>query len=321
MAVSVDDLIKNEEYQLDLAIAAGHEGSGRKLTSPRIQKPGLALAGYMANLYPNRIQILGNTEISYLSSLDESRCRKALGDLCSFEIPCIVITRGLDVPPALSEIAGRRKIPVLTTPLPSAEFISRVLRFLEDKLAERITLHGVLMDILGVGILFLGKSGIGKSECALDLILRGYRLVADDIVEIHKQPPQTLLGTGSDIIKYHMEIRGLGIINIKDLFGVAAVRDKKKIELVAELVEWNAEEEYDRLGVKEDIYEILGVNVPLARIPVRPGRNIATIIEVAARNHLLKLMGYHSALEFQKKLMEKISMGVSEFKTIGEKVE
>ena len=177
------------------------------------------------------------------------------------------------------------------------------------------------MDVLGVGILFLGKSGIGKSECALDLILRGYRLVADDIVEIQKQSPSTLLGSGSDIIKYHMEIRGLGIINIKDLFGVAAVRDKKKIELVAELVEWNPDDEYDRLGAKEETHEILGVTVPLVRIPVRPGRNMATIIEVAARNHLLKLMGYHSAVEFQKKLTERITMEVEGLKTLGEKVE
>jgi len=321
MAITVEDLTKRGEYTLDLTLVAGHEGMSRKLTTARIQKPGLALAGYTDNLYPNRMQILGNIEISYLNTLEEDKARKALEELCSFEIPCIVVTRGLNVPPSLKEIADGRKIPVFTTSLPSAEFIARVLRFLEDQLAERTSVHGVLMDVIGVGILFLGKSGIGKSECALDLILRGYRLVADDVVEIQKQPPSSLLGSGSDIIRYHMEIRGLGIINIKDLFGVAAVRDQKKIELVVELVEWNTDEEYDRLGEKEETYEILGVEVPLVRIPVRPGRNIATIIEVAARNHLLKLMGYHSALEFQRRLSEKITTNTEEPKMPGVKVE
>ena len=165
-----------------------------------------------------------------------------------------------------------------------------------------ITTHGVLVDVLGVGILILGKSGIGKSECALDLITRGYRLIADDAVIIKRMPPTTLFGIASDIIKYHMEVRGLGIINVKDLFGITAIREKKQMDIVVELVKWDPDEEYDRLGFEEGQYEILGVKLPFLKIPVSPGRSIATIVEVAARNQLLKIMGYHSAIEFNKDL-------------------
>jgi HPr kinase/phosphorylase len=183
-----------------------------------------------------------------------------------------------------------------------------VNKFLEVKLAATTSIHGVLMDVFGVGVLILGKSGIGKSECALDLILRGHRLVADDMVFIQKRSPSFLLGSGFDIIQHHMEIRGLGIINIRSLFGVEAIREQKKIELVIELMEWNAYEEYDRLGFEEVKYPILEVDLPLLRIPVTPGRNLSTIIEVAARNHLLKMMGYDSALEFEKKLIRRMEV-------------
>jgi HPr kinase/phosphorylase len=177
---------------------------------------------------------------------------------------------------------------------------------LEEKLASTASIHGVLMDVFGVGVLILGKSGIGKSECALDLILRGHRLVADDMVSIRKQLPSSLFGSGFDVIKHHMEIRGLGIINIRSLFGVEAIREKKKIDLVLELLEWDTTQEYDRLGFEEEKYTILEVELPMLKIPVTPARNLTTIIEVAARNHLLKLMGYDSALEFEKKLLGRI---------------
>jgi HPr kinase/phosphorylase len=181
-------------------------------------------------------------------------------------------------------------------------FINRVTKWLEQRLSPTTSVHGVLIDALGVGILLLGKSGIGKSEAALELVLRGHRLVADDIVEIHKRPPDMIYGSGSEIIKHHMEIRGLGIINIKDLFGISAVRDQKKVELVVELVDWNDEEEYDRLGVEEQTHLILDVPLPMLRVPIRPGRHIGSIIEVAARNLLLKFQGKHSAREFQERL-------------------
>ena len=198
-------------------------------------------------------------------------------------------------------------MPLLVSALVSAEFIGRVTHYLQEKLSPSTSLHGVLLDVLGIGVLLLGKSGIGKSEAALDLVVRGHRLVADDIVNIRRLGPNLVYGSGSGIIRHHMEIRGLGIINIQDLFGISAVRDVKKIELVIELSDWDQDAEYDRLGVDEEVYTVLGEELPLLHIPVRPGRNVSTIIEVAARNQLLKQMGHHSAREFQDRLNQAIA--------------
>jgi HPr kinase/phosphorylase len=221
----------------------------------------------------------------------------------------LVITRNLEVPELLVEEADKKDIPLFRTDLITTDFIERVTNFLEEKLASTCSIHGVLIDVFGIGILILGKSGIGKSECALDLILRGHRLVADDMVYIQKRSPSALIGSGFEVIQHHMEIRGLGIINIRSLFGVEAIRERKKIELVLELMEWDNQREYDRLGFEEEKYPILGVELPMLRIPVTPARNLTTIIEVAARNHLLKVMGYDSALEFEKKLLRKMEEG------------
>jgi len=219
---------------------------------------------------------------------------------------CLVITRNLDIPELLLKEADEKGIPLFRTSLRTVDFIERVTTFLEEKLAATTSIHGVLMDVFGVGVLILGKSGIGKSECALDLILRGHRLVADDMVYIQRRSPTSVLGSGFEVIQHHMEIRGLGIINVRSLFGVEAIRERKKIELVLELMEWDTHLEYDRLGFEEEKYSILGVELPMLRIPVTPARNLTTIIEVAARNHLLKMMGYNSALEFEKKLLQKM---------------
>ena len=248
---------------------------------------------------------MGSVELSYLSTLSKKQREEAIRNLSSLDIACFIITRGLSVPRLLIQEANSRGIAVLKTELLSSVFINRVTKFLEDRLAETVAVHGVLVDVLEVGILIIGKSGIGKSECALDLVLKGHRLVADDMVEIKKALPSSLIGRGADLIKYHMEIRGLGIINVRDLFGITAVRDEKDIEVVVELMEW-AGEEHDRLGLDEKKYTILGVNLPHLRVPVRPGRNMATIIEVAARNHLLKKTGKHSAKELQNALMKRI---------------
>jgi HPr kinase/phosphorylase len=301
-SLPVDSLLESREAGLALELVGGKGGLSRRITGPRIQKPGLALTGYTAYVHQERLQVLGLTEVSYLRTLSDEARRHGLMALCALEPSAIVITRGLEIPPELVEGAEKYNVPVFSTPLMSSVFINRVTKLLEDRLAPTTSVHGVLIDVLGVGILLLGKSGIGKSEAALDLVLRGHRLVADDIVEIHKRPPDTIYGSGSEIIKHHMEIRGLGIINIKDLFGISAVRDHKKIELVVELVDWNEEEEYDRLGVEELRHSILEVPVPMLRIPIRPGRSISTIIEVAARNLLLKFQGKHSAREFQDRL-------------------
>ncbi|MGI5862272.1 MAG: HPr(Ser) kinase/phosphatase [Myxococcales bacterium] len=306
--ITVAALLGPNPYDLRLVLLAGKEGLDHPISSTRVQKPGLALAGFYEHLHPERVQVFGNTEMSYLATLAPRRQREVIIDFFKSNIACLVITKNLDVPPFMIDEANAAGVPLLKTPLLSRVFIQRVQQMLDAGLTPRTSLHGVLLDVFGVGILILGKSGIGKSECALDLVMRGHRLAADDIVEVWRSG-DTVYGSGSPIIKHHMEIRGLGIINIKDLFGVAAVRDTKKIQLVIELVEWHPEEEYDRLGIEERSFNVLDVPVPLLVVPVRPGRNVTTIIEVAARNHLLKLQGHHSARAFQDQLSRAIAEG------------
>lgn len=302
--LAIQEILEEGEAGLDLELLAGAEGLSRTISVPRIQKPGLALAGYYANLHPDRIQVLGSTELSYLGHLPEDKALAAAKDLCARQLSCLVVTKNQEVPDYLLQAADEFHTPLLRTCHLSSYFISLITKFLEERLLPSSTLHGVLMDVLGVGVLLQGKSGVGKSECALDLILRGYRLVADDVIKVRLKLPSVIFGEGMDLLHYHMEIRGLGIINIKHLFGVAAIRERKKIDLVLQLVEWEQGQEYDRLGLEEDSYLIHGVKIPMMRIPVRQGRNTSTIVEVAARNQLLKEMGYHSAQEFQH-LLEK----------------
>lgn len=305
--LSIQEILNEKEAGLDLELIGGDAGLGRLVQVPRIQKPGLALAGYTTNLHPDRIQVLGSTELSYLEQLPPDTATTNLQKLCSLNISCFIITKGQDPPVMLVEAIEAGGIPLLRTHHQSSTFISLITQFLEERLLPSTTVHGVLVDVLGVGVLLLGGSGIGKSECALDLVLRGHRLVADDIVKVRMKLPAVLFGEGMDLLHYHMEIRGLGIINIKHLFGVAAIRERKKIDLAIELVEWEPGKEYDRLGIEEESYTLLGLDVPLMRLPVRPGRNMTSIVEVAARNQLLKEMGYHSALEFQDRLEKRMA--------------
>lgn len=319
-SIRVARLLEDTDYDLQLTLVAGAEGLDRRISSSRIQKPGLALTGFTEHLHPERVQVFGNTEISYLKTLPEARQREVLSKLFNADLACVVVTKNLDVPQPLVDACADAKLALMKTPLLSSSFIQQVQSFLEEALTASASLHGVLMDVFGVGILLLGKSGIGKSEIALDLVMRGHRLVADDIVDVTRRKPGTVYGAGNPIIMHHMEIRGLGIINIKDLFGVAAVRERKKIELVIELVEWEPAREYDRLGVEEAKFNIVGVDVPMSVVPVRPGRNMTTIVEVAARNHLLKLQGHHSAREFADRLNRAIAEGAMR-RTLGEEVE
>lgn len=308
--LSIAELLSEKEAGLHLELLAGERGLGRHVQVPRIQKPGLALAGYTKNLHPDRLQVLGSTELSYLAELIERDPRKAdfaVKQLCSFDICCFIVTKSQFLPQNLLDEANSKDIPLLRTHHQSSTFISLVTQYLEERLLPQTSIHGVLVDVLGVGVLITGKSGIGKSECALDLILRGHRLVSDDIVKVRLKMPAVLFGEGSDLLHYHMEIRGLGIINIKHLFGVSAVRERKKIDMAIELVRWQDGQEYDRLGLEENRYELLEVSLPLLRIPVGPGRNITTIVEVAARNQLLKEMGYHSAVEFEDRLEQRMA--------------
>lgn len=315
----VQDLEQDREYHLGLTLVAGRKGLKKRITHSQVQKMGLALTGFTQFIAPERLQIIGKTEMAYVRTLSPDLHVKVIHQICSLELSCLVVTRNLEIPELLLKEADEREIPLFRTSLNSTDFIERVTKFLEEKLALTHSLHGVLMDVFGVGVLIIGKSGIGKSECALDLILRRHRLVADDMVYIQKRSPSSLIGSGFEVIQHHMEIRGLGIINIRSLFGVEAIRERKKIELVLELMEWDTQREYDRLGFEEEKYPILGVELPMLRIPVTPARNLTTIIEVAARNHLLKVMGYDSALEFEKKLLRKMEeRGESKLEVEGE---
>jgi len=315
-ALTIKDLLHPVDTGLDLTLLAGEGGLANAIESPRIQKPGLALAGYTEHLHTDRIQILGNTEISFLRRLPEEAARRHLEELCAFPIICFIVTMDLDPPECLLRAAENAGIPLLRTSHLTSTFISLVAKYLEERLLPLTHVHGVLVDILGVGVLLLGKSGIGKSECALDLVIRGHRLVADDVVRIRKKMPANLVGTATEPLQFHMEIRGLGIINIKDLFGISAIRKKKIINLVIELLEWEPSLEYDRLGIDEELYSILDVDLQYLRIPVRQGRNLTSIIEVAARNFLLKGMGYNPAGAFDESLMERM-----EARSLGDEVE
>ena len=316
VALAIQELLDETDYGLELHLLAGVGGLGHQVTSSRIQKPGLALTGYTEHLHPDRIQVLGNTEISYLSQLEPQVAQAHASALCAFPISCFIVTKGLVPPPVFLEVAESAAIPVLGTHHQSSTFISLITKFLEERLLPTTHLHGVLVDVLGVGVLLTGKSGIGKSECALDLVIRGHRLVADDMIFIKKKMPASLVGQAEQQIQHLMEIRGLGIINIKDLYGVSSIRDKKIIDLVLELEEWNPDQEYDRLGIDDRKTTIMGVDLPHLVIPVRPGRNLAAIIEVAARNFLLKGMGYHSARDFQERLLTRM-----EVRQLGDEVE
>lgn len=305
--VTVREILHNKEIDLGLQLVDSEKGLDNKIKIPFVQKAGLAMAGYVSFVVQNRVQVFGKTEISYLTSLPKEEQEKVCRQYFDQNVSCCIITRGMEVPPIFLAHAERANTPVMTTELKTHPLIERLTKLLEKRFAKSTSIHGVLIDVFGIGFLLLGDSGIGKSECALDLIIRGHRLVADDIVELARQSPIAIYGQGPEITKYHMEIRGLGIINIKELFGVSAIRDQKKVHVVVKLVNWEDNVEYDRIGLDERTYTILAVDLPLILLPVRPGRNLSTIIEVAARNYLLKLEGFHAAQEFQKKLLAKLS--------------
>lgn len=303
--VSISELVENAE--LSLSMVAGSAGLERRIVNHRIQKPGLALTGYDQQLDSGRLLTLGGTEIEYLSGASEATRDLATATVMSSSPACIVVTRGLDIPDELIEACEREQVPLLTTPLVSADFIFRVKRFLSARLSPSTSVHGVLVEVHGLGILILGRSGIGKSEAAIDLILRGHPLVADDVVKIRREGPNAVLGYGSELLEHHMEIRGLGVIDVRALFGVGAVRPSARIRLVIELVALEDAGDIDRLGLDEEFYSVLGEELPYRRVPVSPGRNVSTIIEVAARNLLLKQMGTHSAAELADRLTAALS--------------
>jgi HPr kinase/phosphorylase len=299
-----------EKFNLELV--GGEEGLHRPITTSDISRPGLEMAGYF-NYYPaERIQVLGKTELSFLELLDKTERLSRMEKLCADITPGIIITRGLEIPDEFVEAADRYAVPVMRSPMKTTRFSSRLTNYLESKLAPTTAIHGVLVDIYGVGVLITGKSGVGKSETALELVKRGHRLVADDCVEIRQEDMDTLVGNSPDLIEHLLEIRGLGIINVMTLFGAGAVRTNKRITLCIDLELWDKAKQYDRLGLEEDKMKIIDTEITKLTIPVRPGRNLAVIIEVAAMNFRLKRMGVNAAEQFTSKLANVIEDSVPE---------
>ncbi|MEP7117221.1 MAG: HPr(Ser) kinase/phosphatase [Acidobacteriota bacterium] len=279
-------------------LLAGAEGLDRPITSPYIQKTGLALAGYHEYLQPGRVLIYGDSEVRHLQSLTPQARAEVLAQSFAAEIPCVLSTSALPLPPEVALEAERAGVPLLRTAISTPLAIGKLMSILEDRLASREVVHGVLLDVLGLGVLLVGDSGIGKSECSLDLIGRGHRLVADDAVEVRRRAETVVIGTAPVETRFFMEIRGLGLINVREIFGVASTRLSKRIEFVVELERWDTARDYDRLGVGEVFHELLGLSIPKVTLPVAPGRSVATLVEVAARNQLLRARGVHTARDF-----------------------
>lgn len=302
LKVRTKDII--EEFKLELI--SGEEGISRPITTSDLSRPGLEMAGFFTYYPKERIQILGMTELSFFERLTPEEKVHRMEQLCTDVTPAIIISRDLDVPQELMEASENTNVPVLRSPLKTTRLASRLTNFLESKLAPTTAIHGVLVDVYGVGVLITGKSGVGKSETALELVKRGHRLVADDCVEIRQEDGDTLIGNAPELIRHLLEIRGLGIIDVMTLFGAGAVRNYKRISLVINLELWNPKKQYDRLGLEEEKMKILDTYLTKLTIPVRPGRNLAVIIEVAAMNFRLKQMGFNAAEQFTSKLADVI---------------
>jgi len=304
--ITVQEFFAHTADAVELRLCAGEQGLGRVLTSSRIQKPGLALAGFTRFVNPTRVQIIGQTELAFVETLSMAGREEALQRFVQCNLSCIIVTKGQVMPPELIELCQSSGTPLFVSPRRSSEVIRKTIAYLDDLLSPRASLHGVLVDIDGVGVLITGDSGIGKSECALDLVSRGHRLVADDVVEIRRRG-EDLVGQASELIKNLIEVRGLGILNVAELYGVAATRDHKRIELHIELELWSESGGYDRTGLETRTLDILGIDVRSLLIPVQPGRNVAGIVEVAARNLLLVLRGHHAAAELNTRITEALS--------------
>lgn len=297
---------KKDDLKLEL-IAGASALATRKIVTTDINRPGLALAGFTKKFLAERIQILGITELSYLSTLSATKRKDAINAVVAFKPPCFIIAKGLSLPEGFAKIANKLQVPVLRTTLDTTLFIHRLTAYLDYKLAPETFLHGDLVDIYGVGLLIVGESGIGKSECALDLVERGHRLVADDLIKVLRRGEGIVMGFSAAKtrkLQYHIEIRGVGIVDIYALYGVRAVRTQKRIEVQVELVRWTENLDYERIGLEEKFTQILGVDIPLVRIPVMPGKNLALVCEVIAKNHLLKIIGYHPAKLFNDELLK-----------------
>jgi HPr kinase/phosphorylase len=305
VSLTIRELLELRGDSLRLRLATQNETAlDREITTGEISSPGLVLAGYTDRFTPARIQVLGATEVAYVASLAPDDQRKALETLFAFDLPLVVISKGQELPPLVLEIAERVGTPVVISDLGTAELYRRINPFLNERFAPHTHVHGSLADVYGVGLLFVGRSGIGKSECVLDLVERGHRLVADDVVRIARQGHDVLIGRGLDLAGHHMEIRGIGIIDVRTLLGIRAIRQQKRVEVMVQLVDWTRKESYDRTGLDTDYTEILDVPIRRVTVPLNPGKNIGVISEVVAMNHLLRYAGVDSAAVFDKRLKE-----------------
>ena len=282
------------------------EYEDKKIEIPDINRPALQLTGYFEHFDSDRVQLIGYVEYTFLETMDEEHKKEIYKKLLSYQIPCIVFSRSMKPEQMFLDMAEEAGIPIFNTEKKTAQFTAEIIRWLNVQLAPCISIHGVLVDVYGVGVLIMGESGIGKSEAALELIKRGHRLVTDDVVEIRKVSDDTLVGSAPDITKHFIELRGIGIVDVKSMFGVQCVRETQNIDLVITLEEWNRDKEYDRLGLEENYTEFLGNKVVCHSIPSRPGRNLPIIMESAAVNHRQKKMGYNAAQELYKRVQENL---------------
>ncbi|MDY6787119.1 MAG: HPr(Ser) kinase/phosphatase [candidate division WOR-3 bacterium] len=310
-SIEVKELLDAKGEDLKLSLIAGSGGLDREIERIDPYRPGLAVSGYTEHFRHQNIQVLGKTEIQYIKSLSTKKRSANLKNMMKFELPCIIISRGIDPPRMLKILANRHSIPLIVSELDTPQLIHSISIHLNNVLAPETTMHGTLVDIYGVGVLLTGVSGIGKSETALDLVDRGHRLVADDAIKIFKKGEHVLMGTGiapESALQYHMEVRGIGILDIAKIYGIRSVRLHKRVEIEIELIKWEPDLNIERVGIKEDNTDILDVEIPLIKVPLLPGKNIAVIIEVVALNHILKISGYDTAKIFNAtliKLMQK----------------
>jgi HPr kinase/phosphorylase len=307
VGVTVGEMLAEMAEALKLSAVEENGGLERRVRGAEINRPGLAIAGYFGRFSHRQIQVLGMTELAYLSSLTEQNRSEIFRKITSYDgLPCFIVARGRRPPPALKVAARNRGITIAVSRLRTTDVVALLSDYLRDKFAPRLAFHGDLLDVYGVGILILGAAAVGKSECALDLLVRGHRIVADDVVYVRRRITGELVGDTKENIREHIEIRGLGVLNVKELFGIRAVRREKNVEVVVKIELQNPEEEYDRTGLDRRVVNILGVEIPFITVPVVPGKNVSTLVEVAALNFLLKRYGYDAALVFNDMLRSQL---------------
>jgi HPr kinase/phosphorylase len=308
LKITVEKLLNSRAKELEISLLnSTNKGIQREIKNAEIHRPGLALTGFFERFPKKRVQILGETEIAFISKLSSDRLKEIATNLFEANIPLLIISKGLMPPQEFITIADKFNISILSSRLSTALLTTRLSAYLEHVFAPSINVHGTLVDVYGVGLLYTGKSGIGKSEIALDLIERGHRLVADDVVKISRRAPDVIIGTGSELLGHHMEIRGVGIIDIEELFGIRSIRLQKRVEVEVHLSYWSETKDYERLGLEDKKTTILGAEIPVVNVPISPGKNITVISEVIAMNHMLKVYGENSAVEFSKKLSQTLS--------------